>query len=199
MPAALLMLATLPGRTQGLGLVTEPLLADLHLDRLTDANLNLWATLIGALACFPTGWAIDRFGLRWVTTTVTALLGLTVWRILGQFPCGWLTTRYPFQTLTLIALGLDALGLGNIPLLRSLTHLWFVALLLGVAGGMIIVFFSVWSEVFGHRHLGRIPGAAQMLTVLSSGFGPRAVSRKTEIRKGQKSGGGGVLSHRWDL
>src|SRR5262245_23083236 len=79
--AATLMLATLPGRTQGLGLVTEPLLADLRLDRLTYANLNLWATLIGALSCFPAGWAIDRFGLRWVTAATTLLLGLTVWQL----------------------------------------------------------------------------------------------------------------------
>src|SRR5262245_43440620 len=78
--AATLMLATLPGRTQGLGLVTEPLLADLRLDRLTFANLNLWTTLIGALSCFPAGWAIDRFGLRWVTAAITLFLGLAVWQ-----------------------------------------------------------------------------------------------------------------------
>src|SRR5262245_24837150 len=75
------MLATLPGRTQGLGLVTEPLLADLHLDRVVYANMNLWATLLGALLCFPAGWAIDRLGLRWVTAVITLLLGLTVWRL----------------------------------------------------------------------------------------------------------------------
>src|SRR5438874_9574281 len=79
--ASVLMLATLPGRTQGLGLVTEPLLKDLQLDRVTYANMNLWATLLGALFCFPTGWAIDRIGLRWVTATIVLLLGLTVWRI----------------------------------------------------------------------------------------------------------------------
>ena len=31
--AAVIMLATLPGRTQGLGLITEPMLRDLQLDR----------------------------------------------------------------------------------------------------------------------------------------------------------------------
>jgi len=46
--AALAMVGTLPGRTQGLGLITEPLLADLHIDRVTYATVNLWATLIGA-------------------------------------------------------------------------------------------------------------------------------------------------------
>ena len=58
------MLATMPGRTQGLGLITEPLLKDLHIDRITYANINLWATLIGAVFCFPAGYLIDRFGLR---------------------------------------------------------------------------------------------------------------------------------------
>ena len=352
--ASVLMVATLPGRTQGLGLVTEPLLVDLHLDRLAYANLNLWATLAGALFCFPAGWAIDRFGLRWVTAGITLLLGVTVWRLsafagsavmlfalllatralgqsalsvcsmttvgkwftsrtglamgvysvllsvffaiafvaagysvrvngwreawlqialalvfivtpltlialrepqtgmaarqpgpmdhdnghsnsntdftlsealrtrafwifagaaasfnlvssglglfneavlaergfdqktyhlflgvstllslVGQFTCGWLTTRFKFQTLTVAALTLYAAGLAGIPAVRSPWQLWLVAALLGISGGMIIViFFAVWSEAFGPRHLGRIQGAAQMLTVVSSGLGP---------------------------
>ena len=54
--AAAAMVATLPGRTHGLGLVTEPLLADLGLDRVPFAALNLWATLLGAAFCLPVGW-----------------------------------------------------------------------------------------------------------------------------------------------
>jgi len=46
--AATLMLATLPGRTYGLGLITEPLLGDLRIDRVSYATINLWATLFGA-------------------------------------------------------------------------------------------------------------------------------------------------------
>jgi hypothetical protein len=42
--AAAAMVGTLPGRTQGLGLVTEPLLADRHIGRVDYAQLNLWAT-----------------------------------------------------------------------------------------------------------------------------------------------------------
>ncbi len=348
------MLATLPGRTQGLGLITEPLLADLRLDRVTYANLNLWATLLGALVCFPTGWAIDRFGLRWVTGVVVLLLGLAVWQVsaftgsvaflfvlllatrafgqsalsvcsitlvgkwfrqrvgvamgiysvllsvffavafgligysirengwrtawlhvamallfvitpfvvlalrepkvrrneepdlapeqmkenqvlrrelslgealrtrafwafagaaalfnlvssglglfnesilaergfaratfhhflivttllslAGQFACGWWSTRWRFQTLTFIALVLYAIGLAAIPFTRGPAGLWMAAVLVGSAGGMIIViFFSVWSDLFGQRHLGKIQGAAQMLTVISSALGP---------------------------
>jgi len=351
------MLATLPGRTQGLCLITEPLLADLRLDRVTYANLNLWATLLGALFCFPAGSAIDRFGLRWVTSALALLLGMTVWQLsalaggvmvlftlllatrafgqsalsvcsiatvgkwfpnragyamgiysvllsvlfalafgavgysvrvngwrtawvqialaliflitplvvfvlrepkdreprpdperaqtgregeavdltlsqalrtsafwlfagaaasfnlvssglgllneavlrergfdqhtfhlflivttllslVGQLACGWLTRRCQYQTLTLVALALYAAGLAGIPLISTLGQLWCVAALVGVAGGMIIViFFSVWSDLFGQRHLGRIQGAAQMLTVISSALGPVLFAR----------------------
>lgn len=61
---ALLMLATLPGRTHGLGLVTEPLLADLQVTKDSYAQINLWATLLGALVCLPVGAWLDRTGLR---------------------------------------------------------------------------------------------------------------------------------------
>ncbi|HEY1081317.1 MAG TPA: MFS transporter [Prosthecobacter sp.] len=61
---SLLMLATLPGRTHGLGLITEPLLADLSLSRHAYAQINTWATLLGAAACLPVGAWLDRLGLR---------------------------------------------------------------------------------------------------------------------------------------
>ena len=53
--AALAMTATLPGRTFGLGLVTKWLLLDLSLSQVEWAQVNLWATLIGSLFCFPAG------------------------------------------------------------------------------------------------------------------------------------------------
>jgi hypothetical protein len=71
--AALAMVGTLPGRTQGLGLITEPLLRDLQIDRIVFARINLWATLIGALFCLGVGRLIDRFGSRIVLTVVTLL------------------------------------------------------------------------------------------------------------------------------
>jgi MFS family permease len=81
--AALAMVGTLPGRTQGLGLITESLLADLHIDRVLFAQINLWATLIGALFCIGIGRLIDRFGSRVILTIVTAALGLVVIRMSG--------------------------------------------------------------------------------------------------------------------
>ena len=76
--AALAMVATLPGRTQGLGLITEPLIANLQISRVDYSILNFWATLIGASFCLPCGRLTDTFGSRAVMTAVTAALGLTV-------------------------------------------------------------------------------------------------------------------------
>jgi MFS family permease len=76
--AALAMVGTLPGRSQGLGLITEPLLRDLHLDRVIFAQLNLWATLAGALFAIGIGRLMDRFGARSVLTVVAVTLGAIV-------------------------------------------------------------------------------------------------------------------------
>jgi MFS family permease len=76
--AAAAMVGTLPGRTQGLGLVTESLLADLQIGRVDYAQLNLWATLIGATGALGIGRFLDRFGSRAVLGCVAAALGVTV-------------------------------------------------------------------------------------------------------------------------
>lgn len=76
--AALAMVGTLPGRTQGLGLITEPLLKDLHIDRVAFARINLWATLLGALFSIGVGRLIDRFGSRIVLTVVVVALASVV-------------------------------------------------------------------------------------------------------------------------
>ena len=76
--AAAAMVGTLPGRTQGLGLVTEPLIADLGIGRVDYAQLNLWATLVGAVFAIGIGRFIDRLGARIVLTTVAAALGIVV-------------------------------------------------------------------------------------------------------------------------
>jgi predicted MFS family arabinose efflux permease len=76
--AALAMVGTLPGRTQGLGLITEPLLRELQIDRVDFARINLWATLIGALFSVGVGRLIDRFGSRIVLTVVAVLLAAVV-------------------------------------------------------------------------------------------------------------------------
>jgi cyanate permease len=343
---AVVMLATLPGRTQGLGLITEPMLRDLRLDRVSYASVNLWATLLGALACLPIGRVFDRWGLRGTTAALIALLALVVWAmsaleggvlllfalvfatraigqsalsvasitavgksfdrsvgvamgvysvlltvlfaaaftaigtsvrvsgwrtawaqvavgllvcaapvalllrerggtassdesapeaaeggftlarairtppfwvfagatslfglvssglglfneavlaergfdqqtyvrflagtsiigLAGQFVCGWLTLRWRIERLLAVAMGIYAAAIAALPLLTTLAALWIFAALIGVSGGMItVIFFAVWRRAFGIAHLGRIQGAAQMLTVLASAIGP---------------------------
>ncbi len=78
------MLSTLPGRTHGLGLITEPLLKDLKIDRIAFANINLWATLLGAVFCLPVGWAIDRLGIRVVTVAMLLATGASAWALSYQ-------------------------------------------------------------------------------------------------------------------
>lgn len=76
--AAYAMVATLPGRTQGLGLITEPLLRDLGFGRLEYARLNLWTTLAGAVIGLAFGRMQDRWGSRRVLALLGLSLGLTV-------------------------------------------------------------------------------------------------------------------------
>lgn len=344
--AALLMLATLPGRTQGLGLITEPLLKDLRVDRVDYAAINLWATLLGAAFCFPAGYLVDRCGARLVSTALVLLLAGTVWRmsvysgglmglfglllltrafgqsalsvssitvagrsfgkrvgpamglysfllsaffvvafvvvgaavsnhgwriawrqiafalafgiapvsllflrdarpgkvekseapvataslrlsqalktsafwifglsaamfnlvssglglfneavlaehgfdqaayhhflavttlfaLAGQLICGWMALRKPFRSLMAFGLFIYTAALVMLPFIKTFAHLWIFAALVGGAAGFItVVFFSIWGQAFGRFHLGRIQGAAQLLTVVSSAVGP---------------------------
>ena len=75
--AAAAMVGTLPGRSQGLGLVTEPLLNDFGesgLDRVRYAGINFWATIAGALGALGIGRLMDRAGARKVLVAVSVLL-----------------------------------------------------------------------------------------------------------------------------
>ena len=116
--AAAAMVATLPGRTQGLGLITEPLLADLGLSRVTYAQLNFWATILGATGAIGIGRAIDRFGSRVILTIVAIALGGVV--VLMSQVRG-ITALAAWLTLTR-ALGQSALSVVAIAIVGH----WFV-------------------------------------------------------------------------
>ena len=353
--AAAAMLGTLPGRTQGLGLVTEPLMADLGISRVDYAQLNLWATLIGSLGAIGVGRFIDRLGTRVVLTVVAAALGAVViamsgvqsfwalavavtltrglgqsalsvislamvgqwfvrridiamavysivmsigfmiafpvvgslvqsigWRaawmwigvalivalaplswvfvrkdpeaiglspdgeravrsgasvdppavgatwqeavstpafwtfsvgaalyglvasgiglfnesilaergfgpnvyyqtlvvtaltaLAGNFGGGWLAMRMSLSTLLAVSLFVLSLGLAALPHVSTIVHVMLWATAMGLGGGLVMVlFFSVWPRVYGRKHLGRIQGAAQAMTVVASAVGP---------------------------
>lgn len=350
--AALAMVGTLPGRTQGLGLVTESLLQDLRIDRVAFAGMNLWATLIGSLFCIGVGRLQDRLGSRVLLVLVASLLGAVVlamsaasgaamlfvllvlsrglgqsalsvvsltmvgqwfrrrlhramglyalllsmgfmiafpvvgsivvgqgWRVawaaigwcllpglalvgwwlvrrgpeacglameneatpaagidgepsatwaealrtpafwvfalasstynlvasgiglfnesilaergfapgiyhrslvisallslVGNFLGGWLATRWSMNRLMALTMILLAAALAGLPSLRTVAQVDAFAVVMGLAGGFVIViFFGFWAKAYGPLHLGRITGTAQMLTVLASALGP---------------------------
>jgi MFS family permease len=88
--AAMAMVGTLPGRTQGLGLITEPLLRDLQIDRVRFAEINLAATLVGSLFCIGIGRLVDRAGSRLVITSVALALGASVLAMSAASSVAWL-------------------------------------------------------------------------------------------------------------
>ncbi len=115
--AAAAMVGTLPGRTQGLGLITEPLLAELGIDRIRYAQLNLWATIAGALGAIGIGRVIDRLGSRVALTAVALALGATVCAMSGA-------ASFPVLALGLLlsrALGQSALSVASLTLVGR----WF--------------------------------------------------------------------------
>lgn len=136
--AALAMVATLPGRTHGLGLFTEPILKTFAIEREQYGTINLWATLLGALFCLPCGWLIDRLGPRLVAATVMVLLafsvfGLAEWTggILGVFVFVLLTRGFGQSALSVASLTLIGRSAGTrngltMGLYSSLTTLGFI-------------------------------------------------------------------------
>jgi MFS family permease len=115
--AALAMVGTLPGRTQGLGLITEPLLKDLSLHPVDYAKINLWATLVGSLFSVGIGPLQDRIGSRIVLTTLTVTLGLTV---IAMSRASGMATLFVLITLTR-GLGQSALSVVSLTMVGQ----WF--------------------------------------------------------------------------
>ena len=117
--AALAMVATLPGRTHGLGMITERLLEDssLQIDRKTFGEINFWATLTGSLFCIPAGWMLDRWGIRATLSLVLALLGLVV---IGMTSA---VSAMSFAILITLTRGLGQSALSVVSI--SMTGKWF--------------------------------------------------------------------------
>jgi MFS family permease len=116
--AAVAMVGTLPARTQGLGLITEPLLAELGIGRVAYAQLNLWATLAGAGFALAIGRLLDRHGGRAVLVGVALALGAVVCAMSRARSFGELAA---WVTLTR-GLGQSALSVVSVALVGQ----WFV-------------------------------------------------------------------------
>jgi MFS family permease len=72
-----------------------------------------------------------------------------------------------------LSMVLLAASLVALPHVKTEVHVAAYAVVMGLAGGFVIViFFAFWSHAYGRAHLGKIQGAAQALTVIASAVGP---------------------------
>jgi MFS family permease len=120
--AALAMVATLPGRTHGLGLIVEQLLSDLGIGRVEFGLLNLWATLVGAAFCLPVGRLIDQLGSRIVLATTLACLAAVV-LVMAAVPAGWAGTFAMLVVLVTLTRGFGQSALSVVSL--AVMGKWF--------------------------------------------------------------------------
>ena len=197
--AALAMVGTLPGRTQGLGLVTEPLLTDFGLDRVAYASINLWATLIGSLFCLPCGRLVDRFGARLVLTAVmgalaAVVLGMSAARDTMALAVGITLTRgFGQSALSVVSLALVGKWFGR----RLNQAMGLYALLVGI--GFIAAFPSVGGAVleYGWRAAWSGVGLVLLLVLtplawLVARDGPAASDGEFDAGGGEPAAGGGT-------
>ncbi len=133
--AAVAMVATLPGRSVGIGLITEPLIADLGISRLDFAEKNFWATILGALFNLVCGLAIDRLGVRVVVTGVLFVLSAVVLGF-SQVASGGIVLL--FLLVLMRGVGQSALSVVSLTMVGK----WFVRRL-SVAMGIFAVLMSL--------------------------------------------------------
>ncbi len=149
---------------------------------------------LGAALRTPAFWAFglatSLFGLTWSAITLfnqailqahgfdqdtflLVMILLTVSGLLTNLLAGWLATRWPLGRLLGLGMAMFAASLASFPFVAKIAQVVVYALTLGVAGGVItVVHFSFYAEAFGRRHLGKVQGAAQVLSVLASAVGP---------------------------
>ncbi len=189
--AAVAMVATLPGRSVGIGLITEPLIADLGISRLDFAGMNFWATILGALFNLVCGVTIDRFGVRAVVTAVLFVLGAVVLGF-SQVASGGIV--FIFLLILMRGVGQSALSVVSLTMVGK----WFVRRL-SVAMGIFAVLMSLGFVVaivvagdvvltYGWRvmwsGLGWILMVLAGLCLLFVRRDPEAVGLDTEVVKG---------------
>src|SRR6185312_9921630 len=93
--------------------------------------------------------------------------------LIGNFLGGRRIIKKTMNRLLALAMGLLAGSLVALPHVRTQAHVAAYAVVMGLAGGFVIViFFGFWSRAYGRTHLGKIQGVAQALTVIASAVGP---------------------------
>ncbi|MFO0863161.1 MAG: MFS transporter [Gemmataceae bacterium] len=132
---------------------------------------SLYGLIAAGVSLFNQSILADRGFDRDIFLTVTAatpMIGLA-----ANLATGFLATRIATGKLMALAMTVLAGALLAFPLVTELYHVYLYAAAMGIAGGMVtVLFFGIWAEAFGTRHLGKIQGAAQMMTVFASAAGP---------------------------
>jgi MFS family permease len=107
-------------------------------------------------------------GTYYRSLVITALCALV-----GNFGGGAFASRGSLRRLLATAMLLLGVALVGLPHLTSEGQVMAYAVVMGLVGGFVmVVFFSFWGRAYGRAQLGRIQGAAQILTVLASAVGP---------------------------
>ena len=136
--AALAMVATLPGRTVGLGLITESLISEFGMTRTEYARFNMIATLLGTAGALIAGPLTDRFGIRVTLSGTLILLGCLV-MTMSQ----WMTAATVMAFLILTrTVGQSALSTISVASVGK----WFttrLAIAMGVFSVIVAIGFSV--------------------------------------------------------
>jgi predicted MFS family arabinose efflux permease len=107
------------------------------------------------------------------STYYRSLIIVALTSLVGNFLGGWIASKWKMNRLLALAMVLLAGSLAALPQVSTQVHVAIYAAVMGLAGGFVIViFFSFWSAAYGRKHLGKIQGAAQSLTVIASALGP---------------------------
>ena len=191
--AAVAMVATLPGRSVGIGLITEPLIADLGISRLNFAGMNFWATILGALFNLICGVTIDRFGVRAVVTSVLFVLSLVVLGFSQMTGAGFLLLLLVLMR----GVGQSALSVVSLTMVGK----WFVRRLSVAMGifavlmslGFVVAILVAGNVVLNHGWRVMWSGLGWILMILSGlcmlfvRRDPEAVGLDTEVVKDDES------------
>ena len=93
--------------------------------------------------------------------------------LLGNLGIGILARYIHISYLLAFSLFLSGISKFLFPWVHTELQIYVYTILLAFSGGgLSVLFFIAWADLFGKKDVGRIQGAAQMVTVLVSAMGP---------------------------
>lgn len=194
--AALAMVATLPGRTHGLGLFTEPIRKTFGLDTESYGLLNMGATLLGALFCLPCGELLDRLGTRSVLTGVMVALGgvvVVMSRLEGESSSVVLLANLFLLVLLTRGLGQSALSVASLSLIgrtASRRGGWTMGLYsVLVSAGFLSAFWILGDVVKRYPNEWRVAWAGIGVAVMVAGLLAGALVRQRLLDASPRANG----------